>query len=295
MELRQLRHFVEAARLSHFTRAAERLNVAQPALSQQVSALERELGVDLFERHGRRVVLAAAGERLLARAEVILAEVERARIAVQDEPDAPSGTTVVGALNSLVTTLLTRELPRFHHCFPQVDVAIHEATPVEMLRSLREGTIDLALSDDRLGDGSTALERRPLFVEELVVAVPTGHRLTRHDRLDPKDLVGERFVSYPRGSVVREVLVSLLRAEEHEAHILHECSTPEKLVASNLGVALVPRMTAEAAVGNVIVRRLRRPPSRTIGLFTVRGRHLSDAAGAFVNHDWTQGRAENGA
>ncbi|WP_051792948.1 LysR family transcriptional regulator [Amycolatopsis jejuensis] len=286
MELRQLRYFAEAARLSHFTRAAERLNVAQPALSQQIRALERELEVTLFERRGRRVLLTAAGERLLAQTEVILTEVERARAQVREVPEDPGGTTVVGALSSLVTTFLPAELPVFHRRFPQVDVAIREQTTGQMLRRLREGDLELAIGDDRLGDGSVALARRPLFTEELVVAAPPGHRFAGNGDVAPGDLPGAHFVSYQPGSGVRETLVALLRSEGHEPHIAYESSSPEQLVAHGLGVALMPRMAAEAAGGRVAVKSLRPPRFRKIALFTVRDRYLSSAGEAFWRHQW---------
>ncbi|HEX7661577.1 MAG TPA: LysR family transcriptional regulator [Pseudonocardiaceae bacterium] len=286
MELRQLRYFAEAARLCHFTRAAERLNIAQSALSQQISGLERELGVVLFERRGRRVLLTASGEHLLARTEMILTEVERTRAELTAAPDDPSGTVVVGALSSLVTTFLATELPGFHRGYSRVDVAIREETTAQLRRKLRESDIELAVGDDRLDDGSVALTRRPLFTEELVVGVPQWHRLASADKVAASDLSGERFVSYKPGSKVRETLIALLRLEGHEPHIAYESSSPEQLVAHDLGVALLPRMAAETMGDRVAVKRLSQPRFRKIALFRMRDRYLSSAGEAFWHYPW---------
>lgn len=282
MELRQLRYFVEAARVGHFARAASRLRVAQPSLSQQIRGLERDLGVELFDRSGRRAVLTGAGEAFLIRAERVLAEAERARAEAKEFSDVVRGRVVVGALQSLVEVRLPRMLAAFEREFPSVEVALREETTVQMLGLLKEGAIDLAL-------GHTTGVRIPprvlgvgLFEEELVLVSSPDHALAGRGEVPLADLKDETFVCYKEGSGIRASLVQACKAEGFEPRIAFECGTLRALAAAGLGVAVVPRSMAECPGPPVAVAGLRPRLARTVAAFRVEERYLAPPAEAFL-------------
>src|ERR1700730_11754656 len=136
MELRHLRYFVAVAQRKHCTRAAEELNLAQPALSQQIQQLERELGVALLERTSRRVRLTPAGEAFLSRAERILAEVEQAQREMQEFAGIKRGRVVIGALQSLDAFHFSALLARFHSRYPEIEIILREEANEELLEHL---------------------------------------------------------------------------------------------------------------------------------------------------------------
>ncbi|HEV7178887.1 MAG TPA: LysR family transcriptional regulator, partial [Candidatus Baltobacteraceae bacterium] len=179
MELRQLRCAVAVARRLNFTRAAEALSVAQPALSQQIAGLERELGVKLFERTNRRVSLTDAGRSFTQRAERILADVESAAEAMTAYAGGLRGRVVVGTYQSFAEYLLPKLLGRFHAEHPGIEIALREGMADNLLAGLREGTIDVFIGD--LGDSSDSagheFEDAPLYEDELAIAVASSHRL----------------------------------------------------------------------------------------------------------------------
>jgi DNA-binding transcriptional LysR family regulator len=283
MEMRQLRYFVEAARLGHFTRAAERLRVAQPSLSQQIRGLETELGVRLFDRSGRRVILTEAGQALLVRAERILAEAGRAKAEAGEFSGLLRGRVMVGALQSLVEVRLPGLLTAFSRLHPGVEVALREETTAQMLWLLKEGELDLALGHTTGIRTPSRVVAEQLFHEGLVLVVSPEHALAgRNKEVRLKELKDETFVSYKEGSGIRAALVKACRDEGFEPRISFECGTPRSLAAAGLGVAVVPRSMAESPGSPVAVVELKPSLARTVAVFGIEGRYLSPAAEAFL-------------
>ncbi|HEU5327875.1 MAG TPA: LysR family transcriptional regulator, partial [Thermomicrobiales bacterium] len=167
MELRQLRYFVAVARRRHYTAAAEEIGVAQPALSQQIKLLERELGLDLFDRTGRRVRLTAAGEALLVRAERILADVASAEQEMAEFAGLARGRVIVGTLPSLAERQLPGLLAGFHARHPGLDLVLREESTVRLLALAGSGDVDLALINELpAADLPAGITTEPLFSEE---------------------------------------------------------------------------------------------------------------------------------
>src|SRR6478752_7584098 len=145
MQLRQLEYFVVLARTRHFTRAAESVHVAQPSLSKQIRVLERELGTRLFHRARGNVTLTPAGETLLPLATRILADVDDARVQVQEIVGLTRGRLRLGATPSLSTMLLPDALRRFSAAHPGIDILVEERGGRDLVRRLAQGELDLAL------------------------------------------------------------------------------------------------------------------------------------------------------
>lgn len=145
MQFQQLVYFVAVAETRHFTRAAEREHVAQPSLSQQIKALERELGAELFSRARGNIALTDAGETLLPLARRILADADTARLEVQELAQLRRGRVRLGATPSVCTGLLPDVLRTFHAAHPGIELLIEEGGSLDLVRELARGSLDLAL------------------------------------------------------------------------------------------------------------------------------------------------------
>src|SRR3954471_19460765 len=177
MELRQLRYLVAVADEQHFTRAAAREHVAQPALSQQIRRLEAELGLTLVERTTRRVAMTQAGELLVARARRALAELEAAQAELQSLPGVQAGRLSVGALHTMRPVDLSLLLATFHRPYPGVELTVREQSSEELAAMLRDDEVDLAFLSVTERIQSHGLALHPLVREELVAVLPADHRL----------------------------------------------------------------------------------------------------------------------
>lgn len=286
MELRQLRYLLAVADERHFTRAAAREHVAQPALSQQIRRLEEEVGLALVERTTRRVALTDAGELLVARARRIVAEVDAARTELQAVRGIQTGRVIVGAMHTMGPVDLALALALFHQSHPQVELTVREQSSEELAEMLRVDELDLAFLSVTERIESHGLGLQQLVSEELVAVLPPGHRLAGRPRIRMAELASERFISYREGSRLREVLVSAGRGAGYEPHVTLESNESQRirrLVARGLGVAILPRSDAEAPGAETAAVTLVSPGlSRDITLAWRADRRHSPAAGAFI-------------
>ncbi len=292
MELRQLRYFAAVAHRRHFTQAARELNLAQPALSQQIQQLERELGVVLFERTSRRVRLTYAGEALLVRAEHILAEVESAQMEMQEYTGLTRGRVVIGALQSLEAFRFPALLSRFHTRHQGIEIILREEATERLLELLNTGQLDLTviqIMDDswpqELSASSIVTEK--LLTEELVLVVAPNHALVDHQNVTMEELRDEPFVLFKPGSGLRHTVIQRSLAAGFTPHILFESGelgTIRALVAEGLGVSVLPRSVAVAPGREVAVVSLGpTPPVRTILLAWPAKVYHAPAAAAFLS------------
>jgi DNA-binding transcriptional LysR family regulator len=294
MELRHLRYFLAVAEARSFTAAAQRLRVAQPALSQQIRALEHELGVTLIERGARTRGLTEAGTRFALRARRILLEAESAVEEMAVFAGAGSGRVRFGsALQSLTEGRVALLLSKFHRLHPGLRVAFREAHTGPLLELLSRGRLDLALVHLGRGDGSalrvdfegTPVEIERLYEEPLVLAVGPRHRLAGRASVRWKDLVDEEFVSFGAGSTVRELVERAARQAgvPMKAPIsAANLGTVRALVSAGLGVAILPRVALSLPGPPLSGVRLTAPAlSRIVALARNSTRYESPAAQAF--------------
>ena len=243
MEIRQLRYFCVLAEQLHFTRAAELLNVAQPALSQQIKQLEEELGTQLLERTNRRVRLTAAGEVFLARAARILEQLDQAARDTSRVGQGDAGSLVIGVVSTAVCSVLPELLRSFRRESPHITIDIREMEPGEQVEALRKETIDIGLLFLAIND--PALDSTVVAPERLIVALPTGHPAAANEKVQLRDLEKETFL-IPRPQPTRgfhEVVLETLASGGITAPRLQPTrllQTAVFLVAGQLGVALVP-------------------------------------------------------
>jgi DNA-binding transcriptional LysR family regulator len=287
MDLRQLRYLVALADERHFTRAAAREHVAQPALSQQIRRLEAEVGLALVERTTRRVALTEAGELLVARARRAIAEVEAGRAELGELAGVQAGHLTIGAITTTGPVDLSLLLASFHARHPAVDLTIREQSSDELAEMLRLDELDLAFLSvtERIKSHGLGLHR--LVTEQLVVLLPTDHALAKRRRVRLAELADGPFVSFREGARLRELLVSAAREAGFEPHIALESIESGRirgLVSRGLGVAIVPRSDADEPGAAVAVADLVEPSlPRDVTLAWRAERRHSPAAAAFLD------------
>jgi len=286
MDLRQLRYLVALAEERHFTRAAEREHVAQPALSQQIRRLEQEVGQPLVERTTRRVRINEAGQLLVARARRILAEVEAANAELQALSGLLSGHVTVGAMHTMGPIDVSRVLAAFRKRHPGVELTVREQSSEELAQMLRIDELDIAFLSVTEKIATHGLALRQLIQEELVVILSPEHRLADRRRLRMSELAGEQFISYREGARLRELLSAAGHQVGFEPRVTLESNESQRirrLVAYGLGVAIVPRSDAGEPDADVKVVRLVEPSlKRDITLAWREGRWQPPAAQQFL-------------
>jgi DNA-binding transcriptional LysR family regulator len=286
MDLRQLRYLVTLAEELHFTRAAAREHIAQPALSQQIRRLEEEVGLALVERTTRRVAMTAAGVSLVARARRILAEVDAAHDEMQQLSGVQTGRVTVGVMHTMGPVDISVALAIFHERRPGVELTVRENSSEELAEMLRVDELDLAFLSvtERIESHGLGLEQ--LVCEELVAVLPRQHRLGGRRQVRIEELAEDEFISYREGARLRELLVSAARDAGFRPRVKLESNESRRirrLVAQGLGVAILPRSDAEEPGADVVVARLVGPPlTRDITLAWREERRHAPAALEFL-------------
>lgn len=271
MHFQQLAYFVAVAEARHFTRAAEEVHVSQPSLSQQIKALENELGAELFSRARGNIALTDAGEALLPLARRILADADTARHEVQELVQLRRGRVRLGATPSVCTGLLPDVLRAFHGAHPGIQLLIEEGGSHDLVRQLARGALDLALLVLPLPAASPALTTVELLHEDLVVvSSATRPAPGRKGSVRVADLENEPLVMFRHGYDLRELTVAACRAEGFEPSFTVEGGEMDAVlgfVRAGLGIAVVPRMVAVRAGQDLRTTSLASPGlRRTIAL-----------------------------
>ena len=258
MELRHLRYFVVVAETCHFGQAAERLQMAQPPLSQQIRQLEAELGTELFARTTRSVKLTPAGEAFFEDTVRILHSVDEAARRARRFADGKAGTLRIGLTGTASYTQLPVLARLVKEQLPDVTLDIHTemlTTAIEL--ALVAGELDVGVLRPPVRDPAVTL--RSIARENFVVALPDGHRLAATDSLTIGELRAEDFIMYPAGSqsVVRDAVVRACQAADYYPRVAHESrktSTQLSLVAAGLGIAVLPESVRGIALAGVQYR-----------------------------------------
>ncbi|QCU79017.1 LysR family transcriptional regulator [Citricoccus sp. SGAir0253] len=274
MDLRQMRYFVAVAEERHFGRAAERLHMAQPPLSQQIKQLEAGLGTQLLERTTRKVDLTEAGRLMLERARQILADVESLEKDVREVGAGAAGVLRVGFVGSAtyrvmpaVVQLARRELPgvRLH--------VMGEMLTPNIEQGLLENRLDVAVLRPPVQSPEVTLDA--LEGDSLLVALPAGHRLAAGEGpVDLAELAGEDFVSYPQASAVATISREACRRAGFSPRVVQEATETSTLLAfvgAGMGLALVPDGARRAAAWPVAYRELAESPEVGLALAWKRG------------------------
>jgi DNA-binding transcriptional LysR family regulator len=260
VEMRHLRYFVAVAEELHFGRAAMRLHIAQPPLSQQIRKLEEMVGHALLHRTSREVRLTAAGEELLERARHTLKKIDADLSAVRRAGRGEAGTLTVGFVGSAMLTALPKLLGRYRRQFPQVDLQLRELYTAGLIDALLNGTVDVGFMRD--AGPIDGLHIETLMAEPFVVVLPRKHPLAEEKSVPVKSLQHEPFVLFARsyGSVAWKKTMDVCEAHGFTPRVVQEAPqwlTIMTLVGAGLGVTIAPACVTKLAVPDTVCRKLR--------------------------------------
>jgi DNA-binding transcriptional LysR family regulator len=260
IELRHLRYFVAVAEELHFGRAANRLHLAQPPLSQQIRKLEDILGHALFTRTSRAVKLTSAGQIFLDRARRTLQNVQEDLEEARSVGRGEVGFLRVGFISSSMLTPLPAMLGQYRRQYPKVNLQLHEAFTASVMQSLIKGTLDAGFLRD--GDPSEALHIETLFTEPFVAVLPNDHPLSNRTIISAANLRDEPFVFFSpaAGKVAYEKPVSLCEAHGFRPRVVQEAPqwlTIMRLVGAGLGVSIAPACVQQIAAPDAVCIPLR--------------------------------------
>ncbi|MCQ6560323.1 LysR family transcriptional regulator [Paenibacillus mendelii] len=288
MEFRQLQYVLQIAQEKNFSRAAEKLHIAQPSLSQQLSKLEKEIGVLLFRRTTNSVELTHAGDVFVNKAQHILDSVEQLKQELDDLAHMRKGKLVVGSLPMTGSHVLPLVLPVFAKLYPEIEVMLVEDSSARLEQFTASGQTDLSLLSLPLVDPSLSWE--PIIEEEICLAVPPGHPLaSKGAPVEIANLSAEPFIVLKKGQGFRQIAFELCSKGGFEPRIVFESvniETVQSLVAAGMGIAFVPKMVARAKWSELtpVYLPFAAPiPSRTLVIASRKGRYLSKAAEAFIS------------
>jgi LysR family hydrogen peroxide-inducible transcriptional activator len=295
MEFHQLRYVCAIAETGSFSRAAERCQVAQPSLSQQVLKLEEDLGAKLFDRLGRGVRLTEAGRAFLPHARSILSQMESARSSVVDKCADVRGSVAVGVIPTIAPYLMPRYTKAFAKKYPEANLRIVEETTPILVESLRDLSIDFAILALPLRHKD--LELVPLCTEPLFAVLPTDHPRAAAESLALKDLRGESFVMLRDGHCFRDLSIAACTHARVTPRIAFESGQFSSLfgmVAAGVGISLVPEMAIDRNAGCRYVRLSDVRATRTIVAAILRGRSFNRVQQAFLSRITNEGRGSIG-
>lgn len=286
MELRQLRYFVAVADHRHFTRAAEAQFVSQPALSQQIQALERDVGAPLFDRLGRRVELTAAGRVLLEHARRVLREVENARAALEDVRGGVRGELTIATIQTANVGFLVDVIARFRRSHPGVMVRVREERSDAVAGILRSGGAQLGLAYLPV-ENAEGLRSSDLYVEELVLVVPIDDPRSGTS-MPTRDVADIPLIVPPGGYCLRSGINTVLVEAGARQNVVAEIAAIDGICAAvrcGIGCALLPAhyvLPRAAREGLGVVRLVEPMPQRMIGVLGSTERYMCAATAAFA-------------
>ncbi|MDZ8050374.1 MAG: LysR family transcriptional regulator [Aulosira sp. ZfuVER01] len=258
MELRHLRYFIAVAEELHFTKAAERLHIAQPPLSQQIQQLEAELGVKLFHRQTKRQVqLTEAGKVFLQEAYQLLAQLEIAVALTQKIGKGETGQLRIGFTSLVIYDLLPVILRQFREQFPEVELVLRELTTSQQEQALKDSRIHLGFAHPPLEDDTVSYQC--IHRQTLVVALPSTHALAQQEHICVRSLLSEPLIMFPRylAPGLYDRIMSIFQQENCQPNITQEAiqmQTIIGLVSAGMGVAITPSSLQNLQRSGVVYR-----------------------------------------
>jgi LysR family transcriptional regulator, hca operon transcriptional activator len=269
MELRHLRYFVAVAEELNFTRAAQRLNTAQPSLSQQIKQLEAHVGVSLLDRSKRHVALTAGGKVFLTEAREILAHIERAGQRAVRAQQGKSTELVIGVVPAAEIKILPRVIPLVERRLPRVRLVFHNLPSAEQKRLLATGSLDIGLLRGPLED--PRLEVQAVLWEKLVVGLPAGHPLARKKAVSVRQLNDLPFIMVSRtGSPeLHDAVQAFCERSGLHPRVVQQADNVLgnlNMIRAGIGFALLPDYAASILPKGVVVKRLAWNPEPVVSL-----------------------------
>jgi DNA-binding transcriptional LysR family regulator len=270
IEVRRLRVLRALADHGTVTAAAEVLHLTPSAVSQQLAALESEVGQELLERRGRRVAITSAGRLLLSHADTILADVERAEDAMRLYAEGATGEVRIAAFATAINLLVAPSLARLRATAPGLRLVVRDAEGHQGITQLLDGEVELAVAVEHRGSlrsDDHRVTRIPLYAEPFVAVLPPSHPAATHDTIELSLLAGDDWVMTAPGNPIRDVVLLACEQAGFEPRVVHQSDdfrAVAALVAAGGGVSLVPRLAVPAPT-LAVIRSLPDPvPTRRV-------------------------------
>jgi len=285
LELRHLRYFIAVAEELHFSRAAKRLHMAQPPLSQQIRKLEQHIGHPLFTRNSRTVALTQAGEALLEHSRYILRRLDDDLETVRRVGRGEIGTLTVGFIGSAMLTVLPALIGSYRKRFGKVDLRLRELTTSSLVEAIRQGAVDLGFLRDAGPTEGLIVEN--VLAERFVVALAKKHRLASRQKISLAELKGEPLILFARelGPLAWDKTIALCETSGIRPAIVQDAPewlTVLRLVSSGLGFSIAPACVATIQTPGVVCRELTKCPIATNIELARRTDHLNPIMEAFL-------------
>jgi len=261
MTLNQLRYFVTVAEALHFGRAAAKLRISQPALSRQISQLERDLKVKLLVRTKRKVVVTDSGNAFFSGALETIRQADKSVLVAQRAERGESGKIRISTVGSLpFSRMLPSLLNEFRTLYPDVELYLKEARTKEQLQKIQEEEIDVGFARLPIRTLADGLAIQPILTEEIYVALRKDHALASKKEIKLKDLANERFIMYPYEiGGLHDWVMKTCNTAGFDPHITQEASSVPiamALAAAGLGIALVPQCAKNMHTPGVVYKTL---------------------------------------
>ncbi|MBC1501256.1 LysR family transcriptional regulator [Listeria weihenstephanensis] len=285
MELRQLKYFIEVARVEHMTQASENLHVAQSAVSRQITKLEEELGIKLFDRIGRNMQLTAVGQDFLRQAKIGLQELQKAQAIVEEYTDPTVGEIRVGLPNSIATKVLPAVISAFREKYPQITYRFMEGSNRDLKQMLVTGALDVTFLSPVPEEDDEIMPHR-FFDEKLKLIVPSGHRLAGKHSVSLADLADEKFILYPQDFDLYHLVEDTARMKGIELETIFQSRdfhTIQGLVGAGLGISILPEMILDGAIFKETrsIALMDQELRRSVGIITTKRRNMSPSETLF--------------
>jgi DNA-binding transcriptional LysR family regulator len=285
VNLRHLHAFITVGKLSSFTRAANQLNLSQPALTVQIRQLEETLGVRLLDRNTRSVRLTDVGKDLVPVVERLLHEIDSVILNTQELVTKNKGLVRIAAIPSIAANLLPRVIARFRKDHPEINIRLKDDVPQRMLSLIKSDAVDFGIGD--LARMDPDLQFTALFQDRIHVVFPAGHALDQKNDLRLEDLAGHPLILTEPDSNLRALVDHAFQSIGSSAAPVYEAtylSTVVGMVLADLGIAILPAsILGLRALSGLCARAIDHPPlAREIGLIQKSGATTSTAAESFL-------------
>ncbi|RCW63174.1 LysR family transcriptional regulator [Saliterribacillus persicus] len=285
MELKQLEYFIVLCQELHFTRAAEKLGIAQPSLSQQIGLLEHEVGMPLFDRIGKKNILTDAGKTLLHYSYNVFHEISQARAAISELQGLERGSLKIGSLITVVNYLLPPTVIGFHHAYPNVELSVQGLRTGDIYKGLLQNELDLGIIFLPLEHED--LESIPIYEEDLALAVPIDFPLAHKESVTLQILNDTPSILLPETYFLRQVINEQCRSMNFTPKPVLEMTTMEsiiQMVSKGVGVTILPKAYLDY-IDNIQIKTIpiQDPVITTqIGIAYRKNKHLCAASRVFM-------------
>lgn len=283
VEIRHLHYFMAVCEELHFTKAAEKLGISQPTLSQQIRVLEDELVMPLFDRIGKKIVVTEAGSLLFSYATEMLTTLQNVKDAINDLQELQRGQISVGIMPSDLDYRITQLVIDFHQKFPKVKLRI--LASIDIMRQVLENEVDIGIGTNVEPDDRLVII--PLRREEYVLTVSQEHPLANQTAITIAELKGLPMVMYPEGFFGREIVEEAVKKHGFQLHSILETSSVTSimnLVRANIGATVQPYHLIQQINDPTLcsIRISDGAPSRSLSIIYRVDRYVSQATTAFI-------------